>query len=143
MVKYLAGSLDATFAALADPIRRGILERLAQGESSVGELARPFRVSAPAISRHLRVLEHAGLIERRKQGRAHRCRLRPNPINDASRWIDEQRAFWEPCLDALAEYLDNAQPEENDKWQARTAVSKTRSASPASSKPRRKKSSRP
>ena len=84
MVKHIAGSLDATFAALADPIRRGILEKLSHGETTAGELAAPFDVSLPAISRHLRVLEHAGLLARRKEGRVHRCRLNPTPMTDAA-----------------------------------------------------------
>ena len=106
MVKHRAGSLDAVFAALADPIRRGILERLAQGETTVGELAAPYQVSAPAISRHLRVLESAGLMERTKRGRIHRCRLRTEPMNEAERWLAEHAAFWEQRLDRLGEYLE-------------------------------------
>ena len=94
------------FAALADPIRRGILERLAQGETSVGELAKPYRVSAPAISRHLRVLESAGLMERTKRGRIHRCRLRTEPMNEAESWLAEHKAFWENRLDRLGEFLE-------------------------------------
>lgn len=94
------------FAALADPIRRGILERLAQGETSVGELAAPYNVSAPAISRHLRVLESAGLMERTKRGRVHRCRLRTEPMSEAERWIAEHKAFWEKRLDRLGEFLE-------------------------------------
>lgn len=94
------------FAALADPIRRGILERLAQGETTVGELAAPYEVSAPAISRHLRVLESAGLMERTKRGRVHRCRLRAEPMNEAEKWLAEHTAFWEQRLDRLGEFLE-------------------------------------
>ena len=92
MVKQVSASIDATFSVLADPIRRGILARR---EASVGELAEPFRVSAPAISRHLRVLEQAGLLSRRKRGRVHQCRLNPRPMLDAARWIADCRRFWE------------------------------------------------
>ncbi len=114
VVKYSARALDDIFGALADPIRRGIVERLARGEASVGELARPYAVSAPAISRHLRVLERAGLIERRKQGRLHRCRLRPKTMERASGWIDQQHAFWTRTLDNLADYLEGDKQEEKD-----------------------------
>ncbi len=94
------------FAALADPIRRGILEQLAKGETSVGELAEPYQVSAPAISRHLRVLESAGLMERTKRGRVHRCRLRTEPMNEAERWLADHKAFWEKRLDRLGDFLE-------------------------------------
>ena len=106
MVKHRAASLDAVFAALADPIRRGILERLAQGETSVGELAAPHKVSAPAISRHLRVLESAGLMERTKRGRVHNCRLRTEPMSEAQQWLAEHKAFWESRLDRLESFLE-------------------------------------
>ena len=105
MVK--GSKLDQTFAALADPIRRGIVEQLARGEASVGDLARPYKVSAPAISRHLRVLERAGLLERSIQGRVHRCRLRSKPIEDAAMWIESQRAFWESGFDRLASLVED------------------------------------
>ena len=98
--------LDAVFGALSDPIRRGMLARLARGESSVTTLSQPFVVSAPAISKHLRVLESAGLIARRKVGRVHYCRLRADPLSEAGDWIQRQRAFWERQFDALAKYLD-------------------------------------
>lgn len=97
--------LDTTFAALADPTRRAILERLAEGEMSVTALARPFPVSLPAISRHLKVLEGAGLLARRRDGRVHHCRLVGDPLRDAARWIRRYRAFWKRQLDALDEYL--------------------------------------
>ena len=95
MVKQMPASIDATFSALADPIRRSILARLSRGEASVGELAKPFRVSAPAISRHLHVLEQAGLLSRRKRGRVHQCRLNPRPMLHAARWIADCRGLWE------------------------------------------------
>lgn len=105
MVKYSAGTLDATLSALSDPIRRGIVERLASGEASVGELAAPYEVSLPAISRHLKVLEHAGLLEREKRGREHRCRLRAEPLGDVADWVERCRDFWERRLDRLEEVL--------------------------------------
>ena len=97
--------LDLTFSALADPTRRAILVRLAQGETSVSDLAKPFSVSLPAISRHLRVLESAGLLERRKRGRVHHCRLRSAPLKQAASWIDRYSVFWENQLDSLAAFL--------------------------------------
>ncbi len=99
-------SLDLLFSALSDPIRRAILARLAEGEATVGDLARPFSVSLPAISKHLRVLERAGLLERRIEGRVHRCRLQPRPLKDAVDWLAEYRRFWERQLDALEAYLE-------------------------------------
>lgn len=95
MVNYLTPLLDATFGALADPIRRAILARLARGESSIVELAEPFAVSLPAILKHLRVLENAGLLARQKDGRVNRCRLIAAPLKDAAAWIGKYRKFWE------------------------------------------------
>jgi DNA-binding transcriptional ArsR family regulator len=142
MVKYKTGSLDAVFAALSDPIRRRILERLAHGEASVGDLAAPFRVTAPAISRHLRVLERAGLLDRHKKGRVHRCRLRPRPMNDAVEWIEQCRKFWEQQFDALERYLAETEPKEIDPWPHPAPAPRRRSSSSAPSKPRAKGSSR-
>jgi DNA-binding transcriptional ArsR family regulator len=105
MVKRSGRGLDTTFSALADPTRRAILSSLAGGERSVGELAAPFKVSAPAISRHLRVLESAGLLSRTKHGRIHRCRLEAKPMRDAAEWMVRYRAFWEGQLDSLERYL--------------------------------------
>ncbi len=93
MVKY-SSRLDSTFSALADPTRRAILGRLARGETTVTELAEPFKISLPAISRHLRVLEDAGLLERRKQGRFHRLRLAPAQLEDAAKWLAFYQRFW-------------------------------------------------
>ena len=104
MVNY--SSLDRTFAALADPTRRAILSRLALGEANVSELAEPFSISLPAVSKHLRVLEEAGLMVRRKEGRTHHCNLRAEPLGDATEWIEEARRFWENRLDALAQFLE-------------------------------------
>lgn len=102
MVKY---NIDQTFAALADPTRRAILSRLASGEASVGELAEPFDISLPAVSKHLKVLEQAGLLKRRREGRTLYCRMEPAPLNDVSDWIARQRAFWEGSLDSLETYF--------------------------------------
>jgi DNA-binding transcriptional ArsR family regulator len=88
MVKYSNLDLDATFGALSDATRRGILARLAQGETSVSDLAAPFHISLPGVAKHLRVLERAKLITRRKQGRIHRCRLAPGPMKSAAEWIE-------------------------------------------------------
>lgn len=99
--------LSQTFAALADPTRRAILARLARGETHVGELARPFRISAPAVSRHLRTLERAGLIERRTEAQWRLCRVRGPQLRAAHGWLEDYRAFWEESLDRLAEYLES------------------------------------
>ncbi len=108
-------NLDATFAALADPTRRAILARLSSGEASVGELAEPFDMSLPAVSKHLKVLEAAGLLERRRDGRSFICRMQADPLDDAREWIERQRAFWEGSLDSLAGYLAaNPESESND-----------------------------
>jgi DNA-binding transcriptional ArsR family regulator len=98
--------LDDIFGALADPIRRGIIVQLTHGPRSVTELGMPFDVSAPAISRHLNVLERSGLIERWKLGRVNYCRLVPGPLTQATGWIEEHKAFWERQFDALADYLE-------------------------------------
>jgi DNA-binding transcriptional ArsR family regulator len=106
MVNYSAPSLDSVFGALADPTRRCILELLARAECRVAELACRFSISAPAISRHLRVLEKAGLIVRRRDGRVHRLRLEGRRMQDASAWIDQYRGFWEDQFSSLARYLE-------------------------------------
>jgi DNA-binding transcriptional ArsR family regulator len=97
--------LDRTFAACAHPIRRGIIERLAAGEMTVGEASRDFSVSKPAISRHLRVLEEAGAIVRVVDGRTHRLRLAEHSLDDAHDWIADQRALWERKFDVVEQYL--------------------------------------
>jgi DNA-binding transcriptional ArsR family regulator len=94
-----SSDLDRVFAALADPTRRAILARLARGEAVVGDLAEPFAISPPAVSRHLRVLQRARLIERRVDAQWRVCRLRPEPLREAARWIDRYRRFWEERLD--------------------------------------------
>lgn len=103
--------LDRTFAALADPTRRAILARLAEGERTVGDLARPFEISRPAISKHLRVLERAGLVRRARDGRLSRCGLDASPMRDAAEWVEEYRKIWECQLDALARYLEGEKKE--------------------------------
>jgi DNA-binding transcriptional ArsR family regulator len=97
--------LDAVFGALADPTRRAIVERLMEGDATVSELAEPFDVSLPAISRHLRVLEQAGLLARRKDGRLRHCRLVEGPLREAVDWIVHYGAFWEQRLDSLEALL--------------------------------------
>jgi DNA-binding transcriptional ArsR family regulator len=98
--------LDLTFGALADPTRRAILARLAEGEATVGELASPFAMSRPAISKHLRVLERAGLVRRATDGRVSRCELDASPMQDAADWVERYRTFWEGQLDSLSRYLE-------------------------------------
>ena len=107
--------LDATFSALADPTRRAILARLARGDAVVGDLARPFSISLPAISRHLRVLESARLIERRVNAQWRICRLRPQPLCMAADWIEEYRRFWEQRLDDLAALLETPRKLERER----------------------------
>ena len=99
-------NLDALYGALADPTRRSIIERLGRGDATVAELREPHAMSAPAISKHLRVLEAAGLLERRAAGRHRICRLRRERLVDARRWLHEQTEFWESTLDALGDHLD-------------------------------------
>ena len=109
MVAFSDDYLDRTFSALAHPIRRAILTRLAKGESaSVSELAQPFDVSLMAISKHLKVMEEAGLIRREKDGRVQRCSFDPASIAYASDWIETHRRYWEQQLDSLAAYLEQA-----------------------------------
>jgi DNA-binding transcriptional ArsR family regulator len=101
--------LDATFAALADPTRRAILARLALGETSVTELTEPFQMSMPAISKHLKVLERAGLIDRGREAQTRPARLNPAALKTAADWIDEYRKFWEESFDRLGAYLQKLQ----------------------------------
>lgn len=97
--------LTTTFAALADPTRRAILARLASGEASVTTLAEPFEMSMPAISKHLKVLERAGLIARGREKQSRPCRLDPAPLKDVSEWVEHYRLFWEESFDRLEDYL--------------------------------------
>jgi DNA-binding transcriptional ArsR family regulator len=119
MVKYMSQTLDRTFAALSDPTRRAILARLAQSDASVTELAAPFAMSLPAISKHLRVLEQAGLVERTKDGRVHHLRLVARPLHEAAAWIAHYQQFWEQQLAALADYLHDVHPTEESSIQDR------------------------
>ena len=102
----MSDQLSSTFAALADPTRRAILARLALGETSVTELAEPFKMSMPAVSKHLKVLERAGLIARGREAQWRPCRLDAGPLKDAASWIDEYRRFWSAHVDALERHLD-------------------------------------
>src|SRR5881275_2299682 len=106
MVKYSASTLDRTFAALADPTRRRILAHLARGDRCVTPLARSHAMSLPAVSKHLRVLEKAGLLRRRRYGRVHEMQLEARPLKQAAQWVEEYRKFWEGSLDRLAAYLE-------------------------------------
>src|SRR5271165_3458747 len=104
--------LDTTFAALADPTRRAILGRLVSGETSVTKLAKPFEMSLPAISKHLKVLERAGLIARGREAQWRPCRLEAGPLKDASDWLEHYRRFWEQSFDRLEDYLRELQMKE-------------------------------
>src|SRR5271167_502490 len=104
--------LDATFSALADPTRRAILARLASGETSVSELAEPFEMSLPAISKHLKVLERAGLIARWREAQWRPCRLAAGPLKDAADWLERYRRFWEESFDRFEDYLRDLQRRE-------------------------------
>ncbi len=104
-----ADRLSATFAALSDPTRRAILARLASGETTVTELAEPFDMSLPAVTKHLKVLENAGLITRGREAQWRPCRLNPAPLKDVARWVEEYRRLWERRLDNLEAYLQRLQ----------------------------------
>lgn len=105
-------TLSRTFSALADPTRRAILARLAKGESSVTELAQPFQMTLPGISKHLKVLERAGLISRGRDAQWRPCQLKAIPLKEAATWIEDYRQFWEQSLDRLEDYLRELQSEE-------------------------------
>jgi DNA-binding transcriptional ArsR family regulator len=105
-----ADHLSTTFAALADPTRRAILARLASGETTVTELAEPFAMSLPAISRHLKVLEHAGLIARGRDAQWRPARLEAARLKDVADWVEQYRRFWDESLDRLDDYLRDLQP---------------------------------
>jgi DNA-binding transcriptional ArsR family regulator len=105
MVEYRDFQLDEVFGALADPTRRSILARLTKGDALVTELAEPFEMSLSAVSKHVRVLERAGLVHRTVVGREHRCALSPRPLRAAADWVEHYRAFWEMRLDALEQFI--------------------------------------
>src|SRR5476651_2165476 len=104
-----ADCLSATFSALADPTRRAILARLARGELSVGELARPFKMSGPAITKHLKVLQRVGLITRSRQAQWRPCKLQAKPLQEVAAWVGDYRQFWEESFDRLDDYLKDLQ----------------------------------
>ena len=106
MVKHRADALTNAFGALADPTRRAIIDRLSAGETSVSELAMPFEMSLPAVSKHIRVLERAGIVARYKQGRVYRCRLNAQRLRPASEWIASYTRFWADQLERLDAFVD-------------------------------------
>lgn len=106
-----SSTLDSTFAALADPTRREILVRLASGEASVKELAEPFQMSLPGVSKHLKVLERAGLISRGRVAQWRPCRLEARPLKEAADWVEHYRRFWEEGFDRLEDYLQDIRRE--------------------------------
>lgn len=116
MVKYIMTNdqLSTTLTALADPTRRAILARLAQGETTVTELAEPFDMTLPAVSKHLKVLQRAGLIEQSRHAQWRPCRLLPGPLKDVAEWVEQYRQFFEQSLDRLDEYLRDLQTKENE-----------------------------
>lgn len=120
MVKYNETALDNIFMALSDRTRRAILARLAEGDALVTELASPFDMSLPAISKHLGVLERAGLVTKEKDGRIRRCRLDAGPLKDAAKWIEFYRHFWDTRLDSLAQYLDKVNNKEKTNGSGRS-----------------------
>ena len=103
---YYSHDLDLTFSALSDPTRRAIINRLADGETSIIELASPFDMSLPAVTKHIRVLEKAGLLTRKKLGRVQYCRLNAAPMRDAAKWLAFYQKFWDAKLDSLANFLE-------------------------------------
>jgi DNA-binding transcriptional ArsR family regulator len=105
-------TLNETFAALADPTRRAILAKLALGETTVTELAKPFSMSLPAISRHIKVLEHAGLISQGRQAQWRPCRIEPKALKDIAEWMEDYRRFWSESLDRMEAYVERLQAEE-------------------------------
>jgi len=112
MVKYNDDQLNGVFSALGDPTRRAIMARLALGEIRVTDLAEPYDMSLPAVTKHLGVLEKAHLISRTKEGRVVRCKLTPAPLKSAADWIEKYQIFWEGKLDALADYLKDLKTEQ-------------------------------
>lgn len=111
----MADQLSLTFGALADPTRRAILARLARGPAAVTELAAPFDMSLPAVSKHLKVLERAGLIERGREAQWRPCELKARPLKDAADWVERYRTFWEERLDRLDEYLRELQQKKKER----------------------------
>jgi len=112
VISVTASQLNATFAALADPTRRAILARLASGDAGVMQLAKPFAMSQPAISKHLKVLERAGLISRGRDGQSRPCRLQAGPLREVAEWAERYRRYWEGSFDRLDRYLGQLQRQE-------------------------------
>ena len=112
--------LSLTLSALADPTRRAILSRLASGETSVTELAEPFEMSLPAVTKHLKVLERAGLITRGRHAQWRPCQLKPQPLKDVAEWVGNYRQFWEQSLDRLEDYLRDIQEQEKKNGRKKT-----------------------
>ena len=131
--------LSATFAALADPTRRAIIARLAMGETTVSDLAKPFDMSGPAISKHLKVLENAGLITRGREAQWRPCRIEPKALKIVDDWLDRYRQFWEERLDRLEDYLNTLQAETASQ---KTAASKTSNSKTSARKTRQAKESK-
>jgi DNA-binding transcriptional ArsR family regulator len=125
----MADRLSTTFAALADPTRRAIIARLAMGETTVNELAKPFDMSGPAISKHLKVLENAGLITRGREAQWRPCRIEPKALKVVDDWLDRYRQFWEERLDQLEEYLNTLQAETTSPQSAAAGATSSRKAS--------------
>ena len=126
MVKY-SDSLDRTFGALADPTRRAILATLMLGQASISELARPHRMSLPAVLKHVRVLEQAGLVSQSKNGRTRFCQLAAEPLKQAEDWISRYRVFWEGTFDSLERFLAEQKAKEDQKWPRRNRSRESRS----------------
>jgi DNA-binding transcriptional ArsR family regulator len=126
MVKH-QGKLDRTFSALADPTRRAILATLSGGQASVTQLAQPHRMSLPAVMKHLRVLQKAGLVSQQKIGRVRHCRLAVQPLQQASEWLAQYRSFWEKQLESLARYLRQQKTVEVAEWRPQNPHPKPRS----------------
>ena len=114
MVNCKDDQMDAVFSALADSTRRGMVAQLSGGPASIGELGRPYPITKPAVTKHVKILERAGLVERQKDGRVHRCTLNKEPLKKAEKWIEQQRKFWEASLDSLADYLNQQTEKENN-----------------------------
>lgn len=126
----VADRLSSTFAALADPTRRAILARLTRGEASVTELGEPFDMTLPGVSKHLKVLERAGLIERGREAQWRPCRLKAGPLREANEWIEAYRRFWEESFDRLDEYLRELQREEGSGGSGDGAQGKSKGRAP-------------
>jgi DNA-binding transcriptional ArsR family regulator len=127
MVKYSA-SLDSTFGALSDPTRRALLATLMLGRASITMLAKPHKMSLPAVMKHLHVLEQAGLVSQEKIGRTRHCQLAAKPLKDAETWLSQYRLFWEGTFDSLERYLTDRQNKEDQQWPRRNRNRKTHSS---------------